>query len=182
MGVIGENIKAARVRLGITQTQLAQMAGITKAAISRYEAGLREPKIEHLRSIADALEVSIGYLEGYEAIDSKKIYDAIVSKDAALVENLMGLDAGSVKFLPPEEEQALMLRFSEEREEKARMLERIKIILKFRFKTLSESDVNDIDNLIQYFAKLNPEGRIKAIERVGELTEIPKYQKSITNE
>ena len=31
--------------------------------------------------------------------------------------------------------------------------------------------------IIQAFSKLNPEGQTKAVERVEELTEIPKYQK-----
>lgn len=175
--IIGRNIKTARKLLGLTQGELAAMAGVTKAAISRYEAGLRAPKVEHLRAIADALDVSVGFLEGYEDINSKKIYDAISTKNATLVENLMGLDPGTVKFLSTEEENAFKQKLSEERETKERMLSRLKVIFKFQFETLTESDVNEIDSLIRPFSKLNAEGRKKAIERIDELSEITKYQK-----
>ncbi len=177
MYTIGENIKAARIRLGLNQSQLAQMAGITKAAISRYEAGLREPRIEHLRSIANALEVTVGYLEGYEDINSKKVLDAVGRRDSESVEKLMGLPSGSIKFLPKEEESRLISEHKNEREEKDRLLSKLKIIFKFQFRTLTESDCDEISNLIRPFSQLNGEGRRRAIERVEELTEIPKYKK-----
>ena len=40
---------------GLTQTQLAQRVGTTYVSISRYEAGIRVPKIIMARKIAQAL-------------------------------------------------------------------------------------------------------------------------------
>lgn len=177
LGTIGKNIKIARTRLGLNQSQLAQMAGITKAAISRYEAGLREPRIEHLRAIANALDVSVGFLEGYEDINSKKVMDAMKHRDSESIEKLMGLSSGSVKFLPPEEENLLKRKVEEDRQERDRLLSRLKLLFKFQFRTLTEKDCNEITDLIRPFSQLNEEGRKRAIERVEELTEIPKYQK-----
>lgn len=64
MSTIGNNIKAARKKAGLSQADLANLTGITKAAISRYESGLRTPRPEHLASIATYLVVSIEELMG----------------------------------------------------------------------------------------------------------------------
>ena len=62
MSAFGNRIKAAREKVGLNQSQLAQLAGITKAAVSRYESGLREPRVEHLKAIANALNIPINDL------------------------------------------------------------------------------------------------------------------------
>ena len=64
MSTIGDNIRSARKKAGLSQAELANLAGITKAAISRYESGLRTPRPEHLASIATYLVVSIEELMG----------------------------------------------------------------------------------------------------------------------
>lgn len=58
MTALGEAIEVARRAEGFTQEQLADIAGITQAALSRYEHGLREPSDETLAAIADALGVT----------------------------------------------------------------------------------------------------------------------------
>lgn len=73
MGAIGSNIKAARKHAGLNQSQLAQKAGITKAAISRYESGLREPRSEHLKAIAEALGVTTDELLGIAPLPQQEI-------------------------------------------------------------------------------------------------------------
>lgn len=62
MSSLGESIKAARIKSGMTQEQLADALGTTKAAISRYEAGKREPNIEQLSKIAKATMTYVGEL------------------------------------------------------------------------------------------------------------------------
>lgn len=54
---IGEKIKQIRLEKGLTQDDLAAATGITKTAISRYELGQRQPSVDQLNAIADALEV-----------------------------------------------------------------------------------------------------------------------------
>lgn len=46
----------ARERRGLSQSALAEAAGVTQATISRYEAGLVTPLAEHLERIAEILE------------------------------------------------------------------------------------------------------------------------------
>lgn len=53
----GTNIKAVRLKRGMSQQELADTIGVTKSTISKYEKGQREPKYNVLRAIAAALGV-----------------------------------------------------------------------------------------------------------------------------
>lgn len=64
MDNIGENIKAARKKCGMTQGQLAAQLGLTKAAVSRYELGQRNANLPLLERIAKATGVYVGDLVG----------------------------------------------------------------------------------------------------------------------
>lgn len=56
---IGEKIKKIRKESGITQKQLAQKLGVSQAAIVQFESEKSNPKIDTLKKIADALNVSV---------------------------------------------------------------------------------------------------------------------------
>lgn len=58
MPTLGEQIRALRKKRGMTQEQLAEKLGTTKAAISRYEKDQRQPKISQIKKIATALDAS----------------------------------------------------------------------------------------------------------------------------
>jgi Predicted transcriptional regulator with C-terminal CBS domains len=58
----GENIRKIRKEKGLTQKELGSLSNIADTTIRRYELGLLNPKIETIRKIADALDVSIGEL------------------------------------------------------------------------------------------------------------------------
>lgn len=45
-----------RTRLGLTQVQLAELAGVTQAYIAKIEAGAADPRISTLEKISKALE------------------------------------------------------------------------------------------------------------------------------
>ena len=55
----GESIRNARKAQNLTQAQLAQAAGIAVNSVRLYEAGKLSPKIETLKKIAAALNVSV---------------------------------------------------------------------------------------------------------------------------
>jgi transcriptional regulator with XRE-family HTH domain len=48
----GENIKAFREKMGLTQAQLADIAGVTDKAVSSWENGSREPRTGPIEKIA----------------------------------------------------------------------------------------------------------------------------------
>lgn len=68
---LGANIKAARLKAGLTQSELATAVETTKAAISRYEAGKRTPSDELVRSIASVLHTTL--VELYFGITAEQL-------------------------------------------------------------------------------------------------------------
>lgn len=63
----GKNVKALRIKAGLTQEQLAHIIGLrTKAAISKIEKGITDPNQSTIKKLADALSVSpLDFFEGY---------------------------------------------------------------------------------------------------------------------
>ncbi len=62
---IGENVKALRVKKGITQEQLADVLGVTCAAVSKWERGETYPDITLIFPLAYYFGVSVDELMGY---------------------------------------------------------------------------------------------------------------------
>ena len=56
---IGASIRAARKTAKLTQEQLAEKSGVAAITIRQYESGKRQPRIEQLQSLANALNISI---------------------------------------------------------------------------------------------------------------------------
>lgn len=56
--ILGENIAKYRALAGMTQGQLAEQVGISPAAVSRVERGLKMIKVRTLLATAQALHVS----------------------------------------------------------------------------------------------------------------------------
>lgn len=126
----GDRLRSLRVKNGYTQQEVAEKIGVTKATISKYEAGQRG--LNHVEEFAALFGVEPAYILFGKNMD--EIQDEIKTQ----VEKSEQEDAEYWKsiFLP------------------GRMSE-----------------------LLPIFERLNDIGQQKAIERVEELTEIPKYQR-----
>jgi transcriptional regulator with XRE-family HTH domain len=71
---IAENIVRLRRKKRITQEQLADFLGITKASVSKWEMSYTMPDIQHLPRLAAYFDVTIDELIGYEPqLDEKQI-------------------------------------------------------------------------------------------------------------
>ena len=57
---IGDNIRNYRKKAGLTQKKLGEISGTSETTIKQYELGKRQPRLEQLRKIADALEIPFG--------------------------------------------------------------------------------------------------------------------------
>lgn len=64
-----QNLKRLRESHGLTRQELADLSGISSAAIGYYETGKREPQASTLVSIATALHISVDELLGYHVDD-----------------------------------------------------------------------------------------------------------------
>lgn len=64
MSGIGERIKDARLRAGMTQAALGRRCGVSRAAIAQWENGTTQPSLAHLRRASDALGVWVSWLTG----------------------------------------------------------------------------------------------------------------------
>ena len=57
-----KGLAAIRKRKGMTQAQLADLAGITRVSVARYETTDRNPNVNTAKRLARALGVSVSEL------------------------------------------------------------------------------------------------------------------------
>jgi transcriptional regulator with XRE-family HTH domain len=71
---LGQRIRKARQRYGMSQTELAKRVGISKTAMNQIEMGeTLDPRLSRIRAIADILGVSMDYLAGREDEDEDDV-------------------------------------------------------------------------------------------------------------
>jgi Zn-dependent peptidase ImmA (M78 family)/DNA-binding XRE family transcriptional regulator len=58
---IGRRLRECRERLAMTQGDLAEKAGVGVSSISEFENGKREPTLNQLRKLADAMSASVAW-------------------------------------------------------------------------------------------------------------------------
>jgi transcriptional regulator with XRE-family HTH domain len=99
-GAIGERIREARERAGMSAAQLARRVGVEKSSLDAWEAGERDPRANRLNTLAGLLGVSLGWLlEGMQegapdtaALTSEALQHRIERVRLALNEGLAELD------------------------------------------------------------------------------------------
>ena len=72
---IGGNIRKYRKAKGLTQNELAEIIGSSQHRIANYERGIREPRLSTIEAIANALDVTVPELLGYEVAECKSLSD-----------------------------------------------------------------------------------------------------------
>ena len=148
---LGETIRSARKKAGLTQAELGEMLGVSGSMIGQWENNLRKPKHETLKKVALALGVSISnllptdYLAPYEDVASDIKRDMIDSATS-----------------PEEYQEAINTSTSN-----------IQTQLLF-----SDIQQRRLQKIAGYFDVMNAKGQQIAVERVEELTKIPDYQKA----
>lgn len=84
----GAKIRELRKRKGLTQQQLAELAGVTKAMISAYETGLRYPSYEVLIKLTRIFRVTSDYLLGIDSGKYFKVY-GLTDSQAEIVADII---------------------------------------------------------------------------------------------
>lgn len=93
----GERIRDARKNANMTQAELAQKLGISYVGVSQWENGLRQPKYETLKKIADAIGV-----EWYSLVPPEESARMIVAHTNDVIAREENQGKSFVKTWPPE--------------------------------------------------------------------------------
>ena len=67
--IVASRIRQARVLAGLTQEKLAEIIGVSRTAIVRWESGETDPTMNHLIAMTKVLHVSADYLLGTDETD-----------------------------------------------------------------------------------------------------------------
>lgn len=144
----GKRIQEARKRKGLTQKELANMLGLATGTIQQYELEKRRPKADTVEKMSLILSLEpIEILTGRTSEEWERHLDEII-KDA-----------------------------EDSQREVEEYIRRQRIIIGVVSSLVSLGIDEDIgETLIEKMLALNDVGQQKAVERIGELAEIPKYQ------
>lgn len=62
MGKLGPNLREARLKLELSQEQVAERSGVHATEVSRIEAGKRDPRVSTVERLAKAVRLPPGQL------------------------------------------------------------------------------------------------------------------------
>jgi transcriptional regulator with XRE-family HTH domain len=156
-----KKLKKYRQECRMTQKQIADILGISQQAYAQYESGKRSPKIETTHRIATALKIPPYWIDSELVPWNDPYYNPaqkVMESDLPEWAKRTLLDADLYsKYTEPSENGGLIIHKPEQIE-------------------YSKSD-NDLlkEALLDAFECLNIEGQNKALERIRELAEVPKY-------
>jgi len=92
-----QNIREARLKVGLTQTELADRLGRDRAQVARWETGAQQPSFENLRTVVEAcgfeLKLEIAEREDTPVLDAeleKTLLQAPQQRVQALLDELGG--------------------------------------------------------------------------------------------
>ena len=132
---IGENIRQARKKAGLSQKELGERMHVSQAMIAQYENGKRIPKYETLKSIAAALGVRT--IKLFPDNDKKEWSNLRQQAEKTAIDNILGLLAyfyDSVKEVPGsinDSKYDIHYRVVSGRQECLLTVEDIRILLEF---------------------------------------------------
>ena len=79
---IGERIKEARNRVGLTQKQVAGIVGVSEQTVRYWEMGRSKPSPEYLVELADYCDVTTDWLLGRDIVEAEVLKEANISFSA----------------------------------------------------------------------------------------------------
>ena len=114
LSIIGQNIKKARTKLGLSQQEVADLINVNRSTYSNYENNIRQPDIATLIKISNKLKVSLESLLGIETTNSANYQYSIPHCDKLISTYLNGILSWSEdSHLSLEESRAIKEHFSE---------------------------------------------------------------------
>lgn len=195
---IGKRIKQLRTEKGMTQDDLADATHITKAAISRYELGQRQPSLEQLEAIADALDVWVFDLVNLspekqdELLRTTKMLSRIMGQlakrgelESDYVEMLEIVQSNAeeriktallvANAVDKAQNDAKMMMAAEEKRKQAAKEQK-------QLRKQEKKRQQRIDTLLSIFRQFSDEGQEKVIELVRMMAKAPGLQRQHRDE
>ena len=167
----GEKVKAAREKMGLSQSALAKRMHVSQQAVAKYEKIVEQPKLSTVRKIAEALEISISELVNDwrkytpEEISADIDRDTVYKSSHRLIEVLESIEKEDGEL-----DQDLLKK-------------NLPVIMEITKEsgTLSEAfenaqTVKYSKEMTELLKMLNDSGKEEAIKRVKELTQLAEYQ------
>ena len=78
---LGEKLKEARKKIGLSQEQLAEKLCVSRQAVTKWESDKGIPDIGNLKEIATLLNTSIDYLVDYDSNIDKLVIKEYINLD-----------------------------------------------------------------------------------------------------
>jgi len=97
--VAPELLRQARARAGLSQSELARRAGVSRSVLSVYESGRREPSSEALARILAAAGYELGLRPAVRRLDDERA-GRILEQVLELAEALPGRRKGALRYPP----------------------------------------------------------------------------------
>lgn len=191
---IGEMICQIRKSIGMTQAELATKMGVTPQTISQYERGLKNPKPKTIEKFANALDVDAAelYAESItqQAAKALREMNTLPEITAGYVQNIANNALRNIPETAMGAAQSILnapLTPTDSIRKSITSSSSIDLDSPSKIKPVplstGESTSNEQLLLLQeYFLALNSTGREKALERLRELTEIPRYTSAPSDE
>lgn len=200
---IGDNIKTAREKAGITQKQLSEKIGRGFSTVQKYEMGIITPPLKTILSIASVLNVdpewlissrSPNLLEWDETPDWCKDIDGILGKNIQTFREMKGISLSEFsKKIHCEESYVKEIEEGIKYPSGELCLKISKVLgvelselLPSRYQNAPIKEYNAIDfiemeeadkRIILALNKLNFSAKYKVFQYVVDLSKIPEYQK-----
>lgn len=169
----GECIKAARKRAGLTQKELGQKLNISASMIGQYETNIRTPKHGTILKLAEALKVFPNELYGVDNwATSNIVFGTDVGHAFAVLKYVWDSDNPEYSTI----RHLIRDYFPDFDKIYDQIPDLTANILSASLFNPPWIIGNEGRKIISMLAHLNDDGVKIALERIDELTEIPRYQ------
>ena len=184
---VGEKIRSSRIDAGLTQKELGDKMGVDSATVGKYERGILNQKKETIQKFAKALGVDYYTLDSESfTVDKLSPTSALYKRMIGFIERQIALGTITLQDVQEEWDKAIQKQLKANREiSEAELRNAVplyseedlqRLIEKINWKSDEAARAEEEKRLLEKFRCLNKAGKKVAVERVEELTQIPKYQ------
>lgn len=174
---VGTRIRNIRIDKGLSQSSLGAMVGVTGDRIQKYENGVRKPKTELLKKIAEALEVS-----------PMALIDPIFADEICTIYALFELErkySVQVEMVPEGNNNVVCIKIDEQNALYNYMKEWVTLIKMTQREmeySSSESEKQEIQKKYNKWMWTFPEGSVSEISKEEQKSRIKQKISELQNE